>query len=151
MLRFWFKPTAAFLIYALTLSIAVTATRKDAILGRFNASQGTTILTILSKAGDIGFGIAVADVCDSIAWRKMASEWNVPRAYNFQGVSLAWFLSLISTTGVEGLLRILQRSLRDWGMWTKAGRWSLLRLIMIFVLIPGPGIILMGEVSRKFC
>ena len=147
MLRFWVKPAAAFLIYALTLSIAATATRKDAILGKVSASQGTTLLTVLSKAGDVAFGVAVADVCDSIAWRGLANEWNVPRGLNFQGVPLPWFLALISTTGVEGLLRILQRSLRNWGAWSRAGRWSILRLLMIFALIPGPGIILMGETS----
>lgn len=140
--KYWFKPSFAFLIYALTVYIAASAPSRHTVLGRVSASLGTWIIVMLAKSSDVAFGFAVADAIDTMTWRKLTERLKINRGERFIGIRLEWFLALISSTGVEGLVKILARSRKKgWGRYT-AGRWALLRLIFITALIPGPGIIL---------
>ena len=108
------------------------------------------------------------DTFDVIAWRKLKA-----RKRNDDVVRLEWFLSVISNTGIEGLVRLLWSRFRIWVIastrgnqtpklsatgvqesreqrwrrWLRNGRgarWTFARLFFLVILIPGPGIILMG-------
>ncbi|KAF2729967.1 hypothetical protein EJ04DRAFT_580265 [Polyplosphaeria fusca] len=148
-IKYWYKPALAFLIYGLTLYISSSAPSRHTVLGRVSAPLGTWLLTLFAKAGDIAFAIAVADTIDTMTWRKLKERVKINGEDSFVGIKLDWFLSLISSTGVEGLIRILARSPKA-GWWKHtAGRWALIRLTFIFALIPGPGVILMANVRQK--
>ncbi|KAF2200900.1 hypothetical protein GQ43DRAFT_481187 [Delitschia confertaspora ATCC 74209] len=153
-LKFWTKSLIALLTYSITLYIASTASHRHTVLGRVPASWGTWILTILSKAGDIFFALAVQDVCDSLVWRKLAKRWRVTMGTSFAGVPLGWFLSMVSSIGVEGLFRLLWGSLKfnSGKLWrirmARHGWWSLARLLVLLVFVPGPGIILMANINQ---
>lgn len=181
-LEYWFRPFVCLVIYSVTVYVAWSAPTQHALLGRVRASFGTWLLAIFAKAGDICFAFAVEDMFDTIAWRKVKMRDGVRAP-----VKLEWFLSVVPSTGIEGLSWILWRRLRRWvvkipnrfrrwtGMlksmlkgqgsneeheevvrasleqkwrqWWKKGvlsRWTFARLMFVAILIPGPGIILLG-------
>lgn len=167
-LKYWFRPLACLAVYIFTVHTAWTAPNQNALLGRVRASFGTWLLAIFAKAGDLCFAFAIEDTFDVIAWRKLKA-----RKRNDDVVTLEWFLSVISSTGLEGLIRLLWRKFRRWVVrmvrvsrtpglpgseveesreqrwrrWLRSGRnarWTFARLLCLIVLIPGPGIILMG-------
>lgn len=147
-LKYWLKPTLALLIYALTLYVASTASTRHTALGRVSPSLGNWFLTILAKGGDITFAFAVEDMFDTLTWRKLKQRRRTSGQDSFGGIRLYWFLALLSSTGVEGLVKILMKSLRKRTVRGNAGKWSFIRLLFIVALIPGPGIILMGMSHR---
>ncbi|KAH7117881.1 hypothetical protein B0J11DRAFT_592362 [Dendryphion nanum] len=160
-LKYWTKPFFAWSIYALTLYIALSAEKADGFLGHVDAVRGTWILTLLAKGGDIAFAFAVEDTCDTIAYRTLAWRRSIEGMVASGKVTpekakrrqkLEWFLALTSTTGVEGLGKIL------WGEGTRGQRrvvggkirgLALARLVFIFVLIPGPGMLLVANMDQK--
>ncbi|KAF2270269.1 hypothetical protein CC78DRAFT_611923 [Lojkania enalia] len=150
-IKYWSKPIAATLVYSVTLYIAASAPFRYTVLGRVSAPLGTWILNLLSKFGDILFSFAVADAVDTLTWRKLKERQAIVRGTRekFFGIKLEWFLALMSSTGVEGLFRILKKSLRVGCLRHTAGRWAFIRLILIMALIPGPGIILMANVRQR--
>lgn len=185
--KYWVKFTVALLIYGATLYIAWSASKRHTLLGLASPQLGIWILSIFAKAGDITFAFAVQDTFDIFAWRKLKQRQGVSGPENFGGIKLVWFLSMVSSTGVLGLIRILWRTViksvfinvfrvvfrkkkarqqaggllgpnpnghisekRTWRQWWKNGafaRWSFIRLLFIVILIPGSGIILMGEIT----
>ncbi|KAF2477512.1 uncharacterized protein BDR25DRAFT_299433 [Lindgomyces ingoldianus] len=139
----------ATLVYSITLYIAASAPYRHTLLGSVSAPLGNWFLTILAKAGDISFAFAVEDTVDTLTWRRLKEMRRIGGRGVFSGVNLGWFLALISSTGAEGLLRILRKSSRKFLPRNSAGVWSLVRLGFIFALIPGPGIILMASVPQR--
>ncbi|KAF2795591.1 hypothetical protein K505DRAFT_360050 [Melanomma pulvis-pyrius CBS 109.77] len=99
--------------------------------------------------GDITFALAVEDMFDTLTWRKLKQRRRTSGQDSFGGLKLYWFLALLSSTGVEGLVKILLKSLRRRTVRGNAGKWSFIRLLFIVALIPGPGIILMANVVQK--
>ncbi|KAF2678171.1 hypothetical protein K458DRAFT_395238 [Lentithecium fluviatile CBS 122367] len=159
LLKYTLKPLLALLIYALTLSTAYRATSPSSSLGRISPEWGIWVLAILAKAGDISFAFAVEDAFDTLAWGKLRKRGRVRGT-----MGLVWWVSLLSATGVGGLVGILWRGLKrlfrrggDGGRvpvrerWKrgKEMRWSLARLAFLIILIPGPGIILLANISPK--
>jgi hypothetical protein len=141
---YWIKPGLALLFYALTLYVASTASTRRTVLGSVNASTGNWFLTLLAKAGDITFAFAVEDAFDTLTWRMLKKRKRTSGRHSFGGMKLYWFLALVSSTGVEGLVKIIFKSFRKQTTKRAAGiRWSFVRLAFIIALIPGPGIILM--------
>ncbi|KAF2003156.1 hypothetical protein P154DRAFT_112626 [Amniculicola lignicola CBS 123094] len=159
-LKYSIKFVLAFLIYILTLYTAFTATSRHTILGNLNPSLGTWFLQILAKSGDIAFAFAVEDAFDTLTWRRLREEKRISGAA-FGGIRLDWFLSLVSSTGVEGLVRLLTKAIKSSVQRRRTppgveppqvhggGWWAFLRLIFILGLIPGPGIILMANINQK--
>ncbi|PSN74809.1 hypothetical protein BS50DRAFT_671117 [Corynespora cassiicola Philippines] len=150
--KYWFKPFVALIIYTLTFYIAAAAPTRSTVLGRVSAPVGTWFLTMLAKAGDIAFAFAVEDMFDTMTWRYLKYRRNWYPAEDSGTIRLDLFLALMSSTGVEGLFRILRRSIkwgRRWAGINSSGGWSLIRLIFLMALIPGPGIILMANVTQK--
>lgn len=163
---YWLRLIIAFIVYIFTLGIALSATSRHSLLGLVNGSWGTWFLAILAKAGAIAFAFAVADTFDCFAWGKLKKRKRKAGPEGFDGTRLGWFLAVVSSPGVVGLTRILFRNcttLRKqrktwaaphWGFFRKSrerwkrwrtARWSFARLAFIIVLIPGPGIILLGK------
>jgi hypothetical protein len=142
------------ILHCFSVGIASGATRKYVMLVALSPTVGTWTLAMLAKPGDIAFALAVEDMFDSLAWGRM-KESSMRKGY----VPLPWFLTTWSVTGPIALLKILWRSLRwpkisdvtlqsnGWrGHWkgTELARWSVARLIFLILLIPGPGIVLLG-------
>lgn len=174
-IEYWFRPAISLAVYGLTVYTAWTAPNQHTLLGRVSPSLGTWILAIFAKAGDICFAFAIEETFDKLAWRKLSS-----RNRNHEVVPLEWFLSMTSSTGIEGLIRLLwrrsrfrkwmvrhfgrlwgaeqvtrpsesesaswERRLREWWKDGRSSRWPFARLLFLAVLIPGPGIILLGIV-----
>ena len=108
-------------------------------------------MTLLAKGGDITFAFAVEDTFDTFTWRMLRERKRTSGPNNFGGMKLYWFLALVSSTGVEGLVKIIIKSFRNQTDKRAAGiRWSSIRLAFILVLIPGPGVILMGKYCTLF-
>jgi hypothetical protein len=109
--KYWFRPVVCLAVYSLTVYTAWTAPNQHTLLGRVSPSLGTWILAIFTKAGDICFAFAIEDTFDTIAWRKLGS-----RKRNYDVVPLEWFLSVTSSTGIEGLIRLFWRRIgfRRW-------------------------------------
>lgn len=174
-LKYWFRPTISLIIYGLTLYTAYAAPNQHTLLGRVSASLGTWILAIFAKAGDICFAFAIEDTFDTIAWRKLKAkkrnfgskplEWflSVTPSTGIEGlVQLLWRRSRLRRVLArhhEGLLggqneaqtsgnenASWERRWRDWWKRGSFSRWPLARLLFVVVMIPGPGIILMGIV-----
>lgn len=164
--KYWGKPIAALIVYTVTLGIAFSASTRYTFLGRVSASFGTWFLNILAKAGDITFAIAVADASDCLAWGKLKKRQGDGGVGSFGGMRLTWFLALVSSTSLTGLFLILWDNIkmlwRERGTWLwpdwdrprrvrerwrrwRYVRWSFARLVFVMVMIPGPGIILMGK------
>tara|TARA_R110002003_G_scaffold274_3_gene18016 strand:- start:761 stop:1690 length:930 start_codon:yes stop_codon:yes gene_type:complete len=164
---YWLRPLVAIVVYAVTLGIAFNASQRYTLLGRVSASLGIWFLAILAKAGDLYFAFAVADAFDCIAWGKLKKAEYNPSGRSL-GLRLDGFLSLISSTGVVGLSLIVWKNLvtlwkrrRTWSTiettpWTRCremwkhwrpARWSVARGVCLMVLIPGPGIILLGKLG----
>lgn len=157
-LKYFAKPLLSLTIYVLTVYTASTSPSRISPLGRVPPEWGIWILAILGKAGDISFAFAVEDAFDTFAWRKLRKRTRVNSP-----VGLVWWTSLLSSTGFEPLVKIVGRGLRravrkwwrgwreGWGItgsewwsdWTDA-RWGLVRLACLVLLVPGPGIILLG-------
>ncbi|OAF99277.1 uncharacterized protein CC84DRAFT_1222973 [Paraphaeosphaeria sporulosa] len=108
---YWSRPAVSLIVYGLTVYTAWTAPNQHTLLGRVSPSLGTWILAIFAKAGDICFAFAIEDTFDALAWRKLGS-----RHRRYDVVPLEWFLSMTSSTGIEGLTRLLWRRsrLRRW-------------------------------------
>ncbi|KAF2112668.1 hypothetical protein BDV96DRAFT_633921 [Lophiotrema nucula] len=104
---------------------------------------------MLAKSGDIAFGFAVDDAIDTMTWRKMKERVKINLGEKFIGIRLEWFLALMSSTGMEGLLRILFRRRREGWRRNSAGRWAFIRLVFILALIPGPGMILTANIKQQ--
>ncbi|KAF2030755.1 hypothetical protein EK21DRAFT_111627 [Setomelanomma holmii] len=166
---YWLKPLIAIVIYALTLGIAFSASRRYTLLGRVSASLGIWFLAVLAKAGDLYFAFAVADAFDCVAWGKLKKAQHNPSGRSL-GARLEGFFALASSTGVVGLILIVWRNIKVawtgekihsaiqstkltrlremWKHWRPA-RWSVTRLICLIALIPGPGIILLAAIDQK--
>ncbi|KAF2448195.1 hypothetical protein P171DRAFT_207896 [Karstenula rhodostoma CBS 690.94] len=112
-IEYWFRPIISLAVYGLTVYAAWTAPNQHTLLGRVSPSLGTWILAIFAKAGDICFAFAIEDTFDTLAWRKLGA-----RNRNHDFVSLEWFMSMTSSTGIEGLTRLLWRRsrFRKWMM-----------------------------------
>ncbi|KAF2499710.1 hypothetical protein BU16DRAFT_558019 [Lophium mytilinum] len=140
----------AVIVYVVTLGVAASATSRRTLLGLVSASVGTWFLTVLSKLGDITFALAVNQASDSIAWGQLEENLDKIGAVQRDSPSLLNFLSIHSSTGPFGLIRIL---LASRGM--EPDRRTILRLLNVFRLlfiiglIPGPGVILMADVNQK--
>jgi hypothetical protein len=148
---YWIKPALALFFYVLTLCVASTASTRRTVLGSVNAPTGNWFLTLLAKAGDITFAFAVEDAFDTLTWRKLKERKRRNGPETFVGMRLYWFLALLSSTGVEGLVKIIHKSIKKKTVKRKTGiKWSVIRLLFIIVFIPGPGVILMG-MSPSFC
>jgi hypothetical protein len=154
-------------IYCITLGVAFSASSRYTVLARVSASFGTWILTVFAKAGDLAFAIAIADTFGCLAWGKLKKRHiGVGGPVRMKGPKLDWFLALVSSTGLTGLIILIrenfavmrkrrrasaavhwsfeQRLREVWKDW-RTMRWSLARLAFLALLIPGPGIILLGE------
>ncbi|KAH7063792.1 hypothetical protein BKA63DRAFT_182528 [Paraphoma chrysanthemicola] len=157
---YWHRPLIAVFVYIFSIGIASSAaTRKGLMLATISPTMGTWELAILAKAGDIAFAFAVEDMFDSLAWGRLKQNW-LRRGY----VSLPWFLTTWSATGPIALLRIFwkeisrrifanqqrfQRRRRERWKNYNLLRWSFARLVCLILLIPGPGIILLGNIQQE--
>jgi len=156
-LKYAYRPTIALLIYSFTLYTVYTAPSLFSPLGRVDPDYGIWLLAALGKVGDISFAFAVEDAFDTLAWRKLKKRQGVQAK-----MGLMLWMSLLSSTGFEALVKMVWRGLRRWKWWRrwkggvrvpvwerwkdgKEVRWSLTRLVFLSILIPGPGIILLGK------
>jgi hypothetical protein len=166
-IHYWLKPLLAIVIYCMTLGVALSASSRYTVLAHVSASFGTWILTVFAKAGDLAFAIAIANTFDCLAWGKLSKRHvGVGGPQRMKSPKLDWFLALGSSTGLTGLILLIrenfavmrkrrrasaavhssfeQRLREIWKDW-RTVRWSLARLAFLALLIPGPGIILLGE------
>ncbi|KAH7063791.1 hypothetical protein BKA63DRAFT_182460 [Paraphoma chrysanthemicola] len=166
---YWQQPLVAIIVYAVTLGITFSATSRYTLLGVANDNWGIWILGIVAKAGDLYYAYAVADAFDCVAWGKLRTAGRDPLGRSL-GRRLDEFLALTSSTGVLALgwivwkdMITLMRERRRWTtmesttrtrlreVWKhwRPARWSFARLFCLIVLIPGPGIILLGDIDQK--
>lgn len=163
---YWLRPLIALVVYVVTLGITTTASRRNTLLGLVNGSWGTWFIAILAKAGDLAFAFAVLEAFDCLAWSRLRKAQMGGAQQGHNGTRLDWFLAMVSSTGIFGLIMIFCRSVRSlrrrqtastvpnvgfvkkrlerWKR-SETARWSLARVLFIVILIPGPGIILLGK------
>lgn len=88
----------ATLIYGVTTYCAVAASRLRSPLGWVSPTHGVLAFHILAKISDIGLGLAVASMWESVQWSSVFSGL---------GLSVPEFFALNSATGFRGLVRLL--------------------------------------------
>ncbi|KAH7076169.1 hypothetical protein FB567DRAFT_583288 [Paraphoma chrysanthemicola] len=166
---YWLQPLVAIIVYGVTLGITFSAGKPRTLLGAVNDSWGIWVLVIVAKAGDLYFAYALADAFDCVAWGKLKTAGRDDSGRSL-GRRPREFLALISSTGVIALgcivwtdMVTLWRERRKWTTiestartrcrerWKhwRSARWSIGRLFCLMVMIPGPGIILVGDVKQK--
>ncbi|KAH7076170.1 hypothetical protein FB567DRAFT_632440 [Paraphoma chrysanthemicola] len=157
---YWHRPLIAVFVYVFSVGMASSAaTRKGLMLATISPTMGTWELAILAKAGDIAFAFAIEDMFDSLAWGRLKQS-QLRRGF----VNLPWFLTTWSATGPIALLRIFWKEIsgrifadqqrfqgRRRERWKNCRllRWSFARLVCLMLLIPGPGIILLGDIQQE--
>ncbi|KAK6542321.1 hypothetical protein TWF694_006280 [Orbilia ellipsospora] len=150
----WKKTIFVVVIYAITVSIAATASQRHTLLGSVSPPLGVWFLNILSKLTDIAFGFFVDEIWEKVQWSLLAKK---------RTLNLSVFFALSSTTDFAGSWKILTHG---WQRWLdrikkkkrvvqppdpntgRARRWSFAK-ILVAMCIAGPGIIITADINTK--
>jgi hypothetical protein len=109
----------ATVIYAVTTYCAMAASRLHSPLRWVSPTHGVLVFHILAKISDIGLGLAVASMWESVQWSAVFSGL---------GLSVPEFFALNSATGFRGLACLLISKTR---IGHASRLWSLARYLSI--------------------